>query len=537
MNGFQKKLQRTWIKFVNGGRENFISAQEAKHLRIANQLLISIFFINLWLNVIEIIAYVFMMRYSAELYRFYLVAYAIPSVILYIATAITYYFINRSGNMNWSFFILPVVVIYIGLLNYFLGPNLMIHLFMFLLLPIPFFLYETRDWKNIVIQECMIVLGIAFIFYAQAILTPPYSVPSFLEKPLAIAAVVTAIAVMLLVAGVMWKQTSVAENQLAIEKEHVETLLGETIPKLERAEEKYRNLVEGTGDIVFSMKSTGEIITINRAVKTHLGFNPQELVGASIFSLFPDSSQKGLELEADFFRENLRELLENHKPVTSRVIFSGKYAREPVEFSLRMECIETHGDLEILGKAVSVQDDLMIQFLHREKGSYSIGNFINHADVLSQKLTRNLKKYLHPTDVQTLRVSLREILINAIEHGNLAITFDEKSAAQMNGDFLEFLASRRVNPQYENKKVKVDYYMDARRIAYRIHDDGDGFDHGAMMQKATDIANEDFLAHGRGISMTREFFDIVRYNEKGNEVVLIKYTDKSKGESNLLQIA
>ena len=35
-------------------------------------------------------------------------------------------------------------------------------------------------------------------------------------------------------------------------------------------------------------------------------------------------------------------------------------------------------------------------------------------------------------------------------------------------------------------------------------------------------ANERLLGHGRGISLAKNIFDEVRYNEKGNVVLLVK---------------
>ncbi|MBV6493540.1 MAG: hypothetical protein LDLANPLL_01563 [Turneriella sp.] len=517
-----KKISNSWRLLVNAGSTKWTSAQNGKYHRIANRLLLAIVFINLWLNFIEIIAFVWLMSHDANTYRRYLAAYAIPSLVLYFFTGITFYLKNRTGNMKFAFLIVPVVIAYILFLDIALGKSLMIYLFLFALIPIPLFIHDPSEWKTVVFHELTIFTGIFLSFFLSEKIAPLYPLPKDLEKIFVSLAVMTAVFVMLLTATIMWLQNSATMRKLAIEKDHVEELLEETIPKLERAEEKYRKLVEGTNDIVFSMKPTGEFITVNKAIKTQLGFTPEEIQGKSIFQLFPDETQTKYELERELLHENIQELLRSKRPITCRVVFAGKYAREPVEFSLRLELAESGSETEILGKAISVQDDLIINFLRRERGSYAIGNFISHADILSQKLTRNLTKAIDPADVQSIRVSLREMLINAIEHGNLAVTFEEKTEAQASGDYLEFLSKRRSDEPYTARKVRIDYLMDAGRVAYRISDEGEGFDHANLSMDSLDTANENFLAHGRGINMARHIFDTVRYNRKGNEVVLIK---------------
>ena len=44
-----------------------------------------------------------------------------------------------------------------------------------------------------------------------------------------------------------------------------------------------------------------------------------------------------------------------------------------------------------------------------------------------------------------------------------------------------------------------------------------------MRDSAVLTANEQMLAHGRGIAMTINAFDEVVYNDKGNEVKLVKF--------------
>jgi len=63
-------------------------------------------------------------------------------------------------------------------------------------------------------------------------------------------------------------------------------------------------------------------------------------------------------------------------------------------------------------------------------------------------------------------------------------------------------------------------------VVYIVTDEGSGFDHYKAVEDDSSNANAQFLAHGRGITMTKNIFDRVKYNERGNQVMLIKYFRK-----------
>jgi len=70
--------------------------------------------------------------------------------------------------------------------------------------------------------------------------------------------------------------------------------------------------------------------------------------------------------------------------------------------------------------------------------------------------------------------------------------------------------------------VHIEYAIDPEKIAYKITDEGPGFDYHAVLNTDPDAVNENMLSHGRGITMAREVFDSIEYNKKGNQVLLVK---------------
>lgn len=156
------------------------------------------------------------------------------------------------------------------------------------------------------------------------------------------------------------------------------------------------------------------------------------------------------------------------------------------------------------------------------KGIFTIGCDIVEAEKLSEKLA-GLVTGLDARNAGTLKLGLKEILINAIEHGSLEISFDEKSDESSKADYLEFLMQRQKLPQYSSRTVTAEYHIAPRKKAtFRISDQGHGFDHKRTRTIAASSEDRLDLAHGRGIRMSLRIFDRIRYNDKGNRVTLVK---------------
>lgn len=123
-------------------------------------------------------------------------------------------------------------------------------------------------------------------------------------------------------------------------------------------------------------------------------------------------------------------------------------------------------------------------------------------------------------DVEKIRIGLSEIITNAIEHGNLNITNEEKHKTTEDGTFNELIEIRKKDPRYKDKKVYVDIDSDEKHIKIVVRDEGNGFDI-SKLPSPTDL-DQLLKLHGRGILIARAYFNEVTYNDKGNEVTLIR---------------
>ncbi|WP_448205371.1 response regulator [Azospirillum sp. sgz302134] len=110
-----------------------------------------------------------------------------------------------------------------------------------------------------------------------------------------------------------------------------------------------------------------------------------------------------------------------------------------------------------------------------------------------------------------------ELLLNAIEHGNLGIGSARKQALLEEGALAEEIERRLAEPARSARSVSVRYERGPDGAVIRIEDDGDGFDWRAYAHIDLDHA---FHAHGRGIAMARMLsFDALEYEGRGNVVV------------------
>ncbi|HOP16832.1 MAG: response regulator [Gammaproteobacteria bacterium] len=112
---------------------------------------------------------------------------------------------------------------------------------------------------------------------------------------------------------------------------------------------------------------------------------------------------------------------------------------------------------------------------------------------------------------------LQELLINAVEHGNLGISYAEKSALILK-DAWESEVRRRLDlPQYRERNVEVIMRRAADAVVFTIRDQGEGFDWRDYLEFSSDRA---FDTHGRGIAMACKLsFSSVEYRGNGNTVV------------------
>jgi CheY-like chemotaxis protein len=148
-------------------------------------------------------------------------------------------------------------------------------------------------------------------------------------------------------------------------------------------------------------------------------------------------------------------------------------------------------------------------FKYVEKAEFIIKN-LDDVEVMTSSLAR-----LFP-DPDRVILGISEMLTNAIEHGNIEITYDEKTQLNLTNSWREEVERRLVLPENKDKIVKVFYFRRKNEIILNIADQGNGFDFQKYLQFDPNRSTDN---HGRGISYALNLsFDDLEYIGKGNEV-------------------
>jgi len=172
----------------------------------------------------------------------------------------------------------------------------------------------------------------------------------------------------------------------------------------------------------------------------------------------------------------------------------------------------------------ALQDRMQYVYLQNQlKQQQKIPNLLQKADFVFKTLEDvNILSLLIANtcpDSEVVVSGLAEIMINSVEHGNLKITYAEKSELLKSSRWREEINHRLSLPEYKDLYASLHFERLPNHIKISITDHGNGF---AWKNFLEFNPSRILDAHGRGIAMANKFsFSEVKYNEKGNEVELI----------------
>lgn len=114
-------------------------------------------------------------------------------------------------------------------------------------------------------------------------------------------------------------------------------------------------------------------------------------------------------------------------------------------------------------------------------------------------------------------VGLSELMINALEHGNLGISYQEKTRLVDDHQWQAEVLRRQQLPEHRHKWARIGFERTEAWLRFEIEDEGAGFNWQDFIVPDPERL---FDNHGRGILLARlEVFDQVEYQGTGNRVV------------------
>lgn len=122
------------------------------------------------------------------------------------------------------------------------------------------------------------------------------------------------------------------------------------------------------------------------------------------------------------------------------------------------------------------------------------------------------KKFPNP---ELAYLGLVELMMNAIEHGNLGL-HNQKEDFFRKGRWLDEIETRLNTLPYDLKSVSVTFSENPRELKVTITDQGKGFNWQQFPNSLQDASR----LHGRGIAISKLMsFDEVEYKGRGNQVI------------------
>jgi DNA-binding response OmpR family regulator len=195
---------------------------------------------------------------------------------------------------------------------------------------------------------------------------------------------------------------------------------------------------------------------------------------------------------------------------------ASNYIKKPIRFTELFNIL----DNIILKRENRKRFEVNKEIITYEKKSMLLENDLSKLWGSVNQVLLNLPSRIDDRSIEGIKLGLYELLVNAIEHGNLGITYDDKKEALENNTYGELVTERLNEAKRRGKKVRIESTYDKEKVVIEIHDQGQGFDYKQL--PALSDPEAIMAAHGRGILLASLYYDTIEYRKPGNTVVLTK---------------
>jgi CheY-like chemotaxis protein len=193
---------------------------------------------------------------------------------------------------------------------------------------------------------------------------------------------------------------------------------------------------------------------------------------------------------------------------------------------LAEELVSSVRDLLALRVGRRPSDPALVEPAPASRGEvkrFELGNDVGEAALVIGELESDVTRFglCDATGAMQIGVALREALANAVFHGNLEVSSE---LLELGGTaFHDLAAQRRAQAPYASRRVRLEVSLDPAEVAFRIEDEGPGFDPSGLPDPL-DLSNLE-KPSGRGLMLIRTFMDEVTFEGRGNVIRMIKRRD------------
>ncbi|MBC8259963.1 MAG: response regulator [SAR324 cluster bacterium] len=159
--------------------------------------------------------------------------------------------------------------------------------------------------------------------------------------------------------------------------------------------------------------------------------------------------------------------------------------------------------------------------LLQESRTLEVGNEYESLNRIVAFMTQDLPSFgiLGQEQLFRMNMLLKEALENAIFHGNLEL--NSETRLENPKLYFETAERKREMDPYKNRKLILQYEISRNSAKYVVRDEGKGFAHADLLEPK-DPENL-MRIKGHGLIMIMNFMDEVFWNDRGNEMTMVRY--------------
>ncbi len=265
-----------------------------------------------------------------------------------------------------------------------------------------------------------------------------------------------------------------------------------------------------------------------------------QLAWEALETLQPDFVLTDLQMPEMDGLELVRKIRRHH-PRIPVILMTGNGSEEIAVKALRMGAASYVPKENLharLGEALDIVRDSVAAMRRRDsvrellvtsESSFKLGYESTVARALISHLQDALAQLNFADHVTLLQIStaLGEAITNAIDHGNLEL---DSSMRDGTSSYRELGKQRSLVEPYCHRRVTLTSRLTPEQVVYIIEDEGPGFDPKSLPDPTRP---ENILkASGRGIMLIRTFMHEVRFNDRGNQLTMVRRRSEESDKGN-----
>jgi DNA-binding response OmpR family regulator len=172
-----------------------------------------------------------------------------------------------------------------------------------------------------------------------------------------------------------------------------------------------------------------------------------------------------------------------------------------------------------------IKKDQLFENLQHIKLTYKFTSAELDPGILARNICEYIQKmqFSSAEEITNFELVFTEILVNAIDHGNLELSSVEKDNDNLDASNYEQLKKERLNdPAFGGRRLIINFEANDELFSFTVADEGGGYDWKKYVDHSHKIKTQLDEVYGRGFKIIQHYMDEIHLNDKGNIITVIK---------------